>query len=173
MAEQFAESKLPEDSERVIKAALLRANSIDLTKLPGDRLGKLLDEGTATAAFQPWGWSARALLAYRSGDAESAVTYVTKSEESQPSKSAHAINLAVLAMAQHQLQHSDEAWKALEEASQLITRFKEDPNKKGDHDMLIAELLFREAESLIKGKPDLKPASNQPVTQPSTPKPSS
>jgi hypothetical protein len=38
MAQHFAESKLPVDFERVVKASVLRANSIDLARLPGDKL---------------------------------------------------------------------------------------------------------------------------------------
>ncbi|MHB0961334.1 MAG: nSTAND1 domain-containing NTPase [Pirellulaceae bacterium] len=154
LVQQFAESKLPEVSERVVKASLLRANSIDLAKLPGEMFAKSLDDGTVPDWFSAWGWGTRALLAYRSSDAESAVKYVTKSEEYKPSERAHALNLAVLAMAQHQLQHPDEARRALEEVSQVITRLEEASNYKVDHDLLIGEILFREAQSLIHGKPD-------------------
>ena len=170
MAQQFAESKLPEEAERVIKGSLLRANSVDRAKLPADLLAKSLDEGTVPDSLPPWGWGSRALLAYRRGDAESAVQYVAKSEEYKPIDVAHAMNLAVLAMAQHQLGKAGkagEAKTALEEASQLITRIKGDPARKGDHDLLIAEILFHEAEALINSKTEPKqPAS---VSDPSAP----
>lgn len=152
MAQQFAESKLPEVAERVVKACLVRANSIDLAKLPGDRLARMLDEGTAPDWLLTWGWCARALWAYRSGDAQSAVKHVAKSEECKPAETAHALNLAVLAMAQHQLRHPEEARRALDETSQLINRLQADDKIKGDHDLLIAQVLFREAEALINGK---------------------
>jgi tetratricopeptide (TPR) repeat protein len=127
MVQHFAESKLPETAERVVKACLLRADAIDLAKLPVDLLAKSLDAGTVPEWLPPWGWGSRALLACRSGDAESAVQYVAKSEQNKPIEVAHALNLAVLTMAQHQLGKADEAKAALEEASQLITRLKGDP----------------------------------------------
>ena len=86
------------------------------------------------------GWATRALLAYRSDDAESAVEYVAKSEDNNPTYFSHAMNLAVLAMAQHELDHPDEAAAALAEASQLITRLRENPNNQGHHDLQIAEI---------------------------------
>ncbi len=167
MSQHFAESKTPETAERVVKASLLRADSIDLAKLPRDLLAKSLDEGTVPDWLPPWGWGSRALLAYRRGDAESAVQYVAKSEEYKPIDVAHAMNLALLAMAQHQLGKAGEAKTALEEASQLITRIKGDPARKGDHDLLIAEILFHEAEALINSKTEPKPPAS--VSDPSAP----
>jgi tetratricopeptide (TPR) repeat protein len=152
MVQHFAASQLPEVHDRVIKAALLRPNSIDLAKLPGDQLAKSLDDGTAPEWLSPWAWASRALLAYRRGDAELAVKYMAKSEEYKPIDVAHAMNLALLAMAQHQLGKAGEAKTALEEASQLITRLKGDPARKGDLDLLIAKILFNEAKELIDGK---------------------
>ena len=51
MSQHFAESKTPEIAERVVKASLLRANSIDLAKLPRDLLAKSLDNRTEAAGF--------------------------------------------------------------------------------------------------------------------------
>jgi hypothetical protein len=65
------------------------------------------------------------------------------------------MNLAVLVLAEHQLGHPDEAAAALTAASQILTRFKEDRANRGSHDLLIAEILFREAEAKINDK--LKP----------------
>ncbi len=81
MVRQFSESDAPEDVERTVKACLLQANSIELALLPSDRLARSLDEGTAPQGFLAWGWGTRGLLAFRSGDAESAVKYVTNSED--------------------------------------------------------------------------------------------
>jgi hypothetical protein len=74
-------------------------------------------------------------------------------EESQPGEYTHAVSLAVLALARHQRQQP-EAQAALEEASQLITRLHEDPSTKGHHDLVIAEILVREAKTLINGVAD-------------------
>ncbi len=151
MAQQFAESKDPDVAERVVKVSLLRANSIDLAKVPGDRLARSLEEGTGPDWFPPWGWATRALLAYRKGDAEAALEYVRKSEELKPAEFAHAMNLAVLAMAQHRLKHPEESRRALLEVSQVIKRLRADAQNNGEHDLLIAEILFREAETVIQG----------------------
>jgi WD40 repeat protein len=152
MAQQFAETELPEVAERVVKACLLRPKSIDLVKLPGDTLARSLDEATAPEWLLPWGWASRALSACRSGDAESASKYVTKSEEHQPAEFAHALNLAVRAMVLHQLQHSAESRRVLDEAAQLIDRLQVDENNKLNHDFLIFQILFREAAALINGQ---------------------
>ncbi|MBS0267001.1 MAG: hypothetical protein JSS02_34060 [Planctomycetes bacterium] len=149
MAVQFAESTDMATTERTVKACLLRPNTIDCEKLPAHIFSKTLDDGTAPDWFLPWGWSTRALWAYRRGDAELAVTFVTKSEESQPGVLSHAENLAVMALAQHQLQHPADARRALDEAAQLIPRLQSDETHNGNHDLLIAEILFREAEALI------------------------
>jgi hypothetical protein len=55
-------------------------------------------------------------------------------------------------MAQHELNHPDEAQTTVAEVSQLITRFNDDPSNKGHHDLLIAENLFHEAEAKIRGQ---------------------
>ncbi len=153
MVAQFADSNDVHVVERTIKAGLLRVNSIDLSKLPAEKLARMMDEGTVPDEFKPWGWGARAFWAYRSGDAESAVNYVEKSEEHKPADTLHATNLAVLAMARHQQKLPEEARQALDEASQVINRLKAYENNKADHDLLIAQILFREADALINGKP--------------------
>ena len=79
--------------------------------------------------------------------------YVAKSEEHKPEDFTHAVNLAVLAMARHQQKQPEAARQALDEASQLINRLKADENNKLNLDLLIAQILFREAETLINGKP--------------------
>ena len=93
--------------------------------------------------------------------AESAVEYVAKSEGHNPTDFSHALNLAVLALAQHELGHPDEAAAALAKASQLITRLKETPNNKIHHDVLIAEILLREAAAKINGSDKPKPSAEK------------
>ncbi|MGH7137275.1 MAG: hypothetical protein ACREHD_16150, partial [Pirellulales bacterium] len=155
IVEQFAESKPVDVPDKVVKACLLRPDAIELAKLPVDRFVASL-EGTAPEWYPVWAWGTRALLAYRSGDAESAAKYVARSEELMPTDFAHALNLAVLAMAQHQLRHSAEAHRALEEAVELTDRLQSDASSKGDFNLLIAQILLREAEVLINGQPQPK-----------------
>jgi tetratricopeptide (TPR) repeat protein len=147
--EQFLRSPTPENADRAIKGCLLRHGAIDVADLPLDKLPMSLDEATAPTWLPPWFWATRALLAYRSGDAEGAVKFVTQSEAKAPNDRAHALNLAVLAMAQHDLKNVEAARATLGEASQVITKIQ--AVDKNHHDVLIAEILFREAESLNNG----------------------
>ncbi len=147
-------------AERAIKGCLLRPGAIDLGELPGDLLAQSLNDGTFPEESRSWGWSSRALLAYRSGDAESAVKHITQSEQLNPADhNNHAINLAVLALAQHQLQHPDEARQALDEAAEVIQRLQ--AIDKNNSDLLIAEILFREAEALMKEKEQPKESDSK------------
>ena len=121
-------------------------------------LGRL-DEAEAairkSIALQPDGtgyYQLLTMIQIQRGDAKAALTYVAKSEEYQPGETAHAINLAVLALAQHQLQPLDESRIAFAGATQFIDGLRAMPNRKGDHDLLIAEMLLREAASLLDAK---------------------
>ncbi|TVS12992.1 MAG: hypothetical protein EA424_21970 [Planctomycetaceae bacterium] len=149
VVELAGQNPSPQAAERAIKACLLRAGAIDLAALPGDRLARSLDEETPEKRLLPWFWGARALLALRSGDAESAKNFLTQPEAYHGNHLGRAMNLAILALAQHERKHSGEERKTLDEASQLITRLKEIQNNQGDHDLLITEILLREAESTI------------------------
>lgn len=51
---------------------------------------------------------------------------------------------------QHQLKHPDEARQALDEAAEVIQRLQ--AIDRNDHDLLNAEILYREANALINGK---------------------
>jgi WD40 repeat protein len=159
---QFAESKTVDVPDKVIKACLLRPEAIELAKLPVDKFVASLDEGTAPDWYPVWAWGTRALLAYRKGDAESAVKYVAKSEELKPGDTTHALNLAVLAMAQHQLQHPGQARRALAEAVELTDRLQSDASSKGEFDLLIAQILLREAQALIDAKSQPKTDGDEP-----------
>jgi tetratricopeptide (TPR) repeat protein len=160
--ERFVESKDFDVPDKVVKACLLRPEDFELAMLPVGKFAAPLDEGSAPDWFPVWAWGTRALLAYRSGDAESAAKYVARSEELKPNDFAHALNLAVLAMAQHQLRHLDEARRALKEAEQVTGRLQGEASNKGDSNLLIAQILLREAEALIHGKPKPKPNKEEP-----------
>ena len=157
MSRKFADSGKLEDAERTVKAYAFRPVTIDPRQLPAERFTNALDRRTAPAWFLPWGWSTRALLAWRTNDPDLAIEYVAESEGSNPGDFAHAMNLVVHAMAEHQLQHQDEAQKVFDEASQLMTRLNEDPSLKDHRDLLFAEILFREAEATINSQPEPEP----------------
>jgi len=74
------------------------------------------------------------------------------------------MNLTILAMAQQELRHPDEARRAVDEAAQLIERLR--AGDRNHHDLLIAEILFREAEALIDGTTKPKPADDATTPQP-------
>lgn len=162
VAKQFGDTTDALQSSQAIKACLLRANSIDLSELPRDALARSLDDGTTPAGYAPWHWGTRALLAYRSGDAESAVKYVTQSEELKPTDIAHAINLAVLALAQHHLGQLAEARRTLKGASEHIDRLHQDPQNQGDTNLLVSQILLHEAETLINADPKPADAAAKP-----------
>lgn len=142
------EYETPNQAEQLIKACLLRPGTVELVKRPADFLVPFLNEGKADSGFAPWAWSTRALLAYRSGDQATALEAVRKSEESRPHEFAHAMNLAVLAMAEHQLGHPEVARAALEQLGPIANRLRTDPT----HDGQIAWLLYDEALALINSK---------------------
>jgi formylglycine-generating enzyme required for sulfatase activity/tetratricopeptide (TPR) repeat protein len=161
MAKQFANSKVPDELDKTIKACLLRPNAIEVARLPGNKLVNSLDSGAAPGWLRPYAWSTRALLAYRSGDSASVAKYVAKSHELDARDEIRALNLAVLAMARHQLRYPEKAQQAFDEASQLTARLEADPSFKGNADLLIAQILLREADALIHGKPRPKPAGGK------------
>ena len=122
MVTQFAGIAGPAEAEHLIKSCLLQASGIDLAKLGGHTLAQYLDKGAEPAYLRPNAGAALALLAYRGGDAQSAVKYATESQKVNSRDFLRAMNLAVLAMAQHQLQHTDLARNALNEATQVMSR---------------------------------------------------
>ena len=69
------------------------------------------------------------------------------------------MNLAILAMAQHELQHPEEARTAIEEAAELIDRLR--AGDENHHDVLIAQILYREAEALMKEKEQPKESDSE------------
>lgn len=153
---------------RLIKASLPLDRECDLSALQGDRLLNKLDSGNHPDWLTYWGWGSQALLADRSGDLESAIEYVGKSEVYHPTDFCHTMNLAVFAMAHHERQHSDKSKAALPEASQLITSLHDKPEDRGHHDLLIAEILIRESEAEINGRTDSAAEPSTPLKQPAT-----
>lgn len=149
MRETFADSEIAIHAVRTVKICLLWPEAIDPASLPSEKFIRELDDGTAPEGYKPWYWTARAILALRSKDAESAATYVANSEANAPSANCHVLNLTLLAQTEHERNRHAEARKTLEQASQLLAQFREFPSAKGDHDLLIAEILFREAEAKI------------------------
>ena len=106
------------------------------------------------------------MLAYRSGDAESALSFANMSESFHPEDFDHALNLSILALAHHQLKQSEEAQNAYAEGIRIIQRLKEDPNNRISHDVLIPELLLGEAEAKINGTTEPQQRDDATTPQP-------
>lgn len=141
---------------------------VDLADLPSETLAAALDNGTVADRSSHWGWSCRALQAYRSGDAESALKYVAKSEEYKSGEIDHARNVDILALAHDELEHVDKAQAALAEASMQISGLKQDPGQKDNASLLPAEIVFREAEAKMGRKADLSDEPATPLEQSTT-----
>jgi serine/threonine protein kinase/WD40 repeat protein/tetratricopeptide (TPR) repeat protein len=153
-AEKFAASESHFDAERVLKTCLLRASNIDLAKPFQEKLIKLIDGGKLSNDFLPWAWGSRALAEYRSGDFEASTQSSTKAEESNPNPLSHSINLAIRALAQQRLGHLDAARATREECAQSIKQLQSMGDNSIDHDLLIAQILLQEAETLTSGNGD-------------------
>jgi tetratricopeptide (TPR) repeat protein len=162
-AEQFADTTNLEVSERITKSLL--PDAIEPDKLPTQPLIDSLKNGTATAG-QSWFWTSRALLAYRTGDAKSAVQYATRSEEHKPFQVTRALALSVLA--QHELVNTAEATTALQQATKLLEKLEQNTTRY-DADLQIAKVLHREAEAKINGKTESTTKSATPKDKPTDP----
>ncbi|MFN9713363.1 MAG: protein kinase domain-containing protein [Planctomycetota bacterium] len=149
MVPQFRNTTDPLVADRLIKACLLRPGSIDPKSLPI----AVIEEAFANNKYQdwakPWAWGSRALWAYRNGDPASAVTFVANSEALQPPQQVRELNLAILALAERDLNHDDASRLAVEELSQLISQARESSDILG-HDSLIAEVLLHEAKAKLR-----------------------
>jgi serine/threonine protein kinase/formylglycine-generating enzyme required for sulfatase activity/tetratricopeptide (TPR) repeat protein len=162
MVHQFGDSQRPEAADRVAKTCLLQAGFIDLLDGPGRTLADYLDGDAEPAWLRPYAWACRALFAYRKGDSRSAVKYAAKSSELNPDEFIQPMNLAVTAMARHNLDDSEAARRDLDEAAQFVGRLEADSSKQGHHDLLIARILVREAQALISGR---HPSPQAPVSR--------
>lgn len=152
MVQTYDGSEHPLTVQRVCHACLLTPEGGDALKLPLGTLAKSVENGWDPSDwFPPWIWSTRALAAYRTGDAAHAVEYAEHSDRFETKvELGHAMNLATIAMAQQDLGKHDEAVRALEELSQIVSRHSwyESEN---NQDQLIARILLREAEAKVHG----------------------
>jgi len=117
MVAQFAQSNRPEDSERVAKVSLLSPGVVEGFVPP-------LDAGAVPDWPTPWAWGTRALLAFRTGDAKSAVTCAERSEALASDERQRAFNLTFLAMAHHQLRDSEKSREAFDRADRPFVIFR-------------------------------------------------
>jgi hypothetical protein len=165
MVEQFRETSSVEEADSTCKVCLLLPGSVDRSVLPSRVLIDGVEQGTARADYSGWFYACMALFAYRDGTFELAAGYSAKSREINRRRNQDStLALLVLAMAQQQLQKTDEARKALAEATALIApelatlgtaEFQGTLPVSLDivaANWLMAEIIRREASSLILGK---------------------
>jgi serine/threonine-protein kinase len=116
-----------------------------------------LVQGKAKAEL-PWFQLCKALAEYRQANFSSAAEWAQKTVAvATPMVKRDAAAYAILAMAQHQLNHAEQAHAALAKAVE-ITETKMPRLGSGDlgpdwQDWLIAHILLREARELVEGQP--------------------
>lgn len=136
-------------ADRLIKACLLRPGCIDLQLLPHERIKEDLDSDRIPTWARPWVWATYALWAYRSGNPELASRSVANSEALQPAIQVHQLNLAILALAEQDLNHPEPSRLALQELSQLMAQARQSSDTPGT-DSLLVEVLLREAQAKVR-----------------------
>ena len=144
----FQDTQDPLVADRFIKACLLRPGCVDTKSLPIGTLARSLDENTLADWAKPWLWTTRALFAYRSGDPQSTLAYAVQSESMNPAPSIHGLNLALQALAEHELRNTEKSERLLGELSQMISQQRATSGNLS-HDFLIIEVLNREAKAKI------------------------
>ena len=149
MVERFPAAEGAGKAIATCKLCCLLPDAIDLDQLPLEPIVRALDQEGVEAWVRPWGWQARALVAYRKGDAKGALKYVQQSEHSDPTAHAHALNLVVRAMTQLKLANADEARLDVEIASKAIDALPVADSGPINHDALMARILLREAEAKL------------------------
>jgi tetratricopeptide (TPR) repeat protein len=155
MLDRFKDAHLAAVAERVAKSALL-------LPLAGDRLAEALalaERGLTLADESTWLLNAAALARYRKGDWAGAAAAAERSLElsrTANSPTSLAAVYPLLAMARHRLGQPAEARAALARGRERFAQNWPDGTGAGVRadwqDVLIAELLLREAGGLIEGE---------------------
>lgn len=162
MLQQFRDAEGPTTAERICKSCLLRSGAADLAELP---LQELRDATSAAsqAGARPWFWATSALAAYRAGNSQDAMH--SAEQVDKKNTQATAMTLAVCAMAEHDLGHTEEARQTLATACALIPAELQTLGTDAyggplpvatetiSHDWLIPEILRREASERVAGGP--------------------
>ena len=137
-------------AEHVCKECLLLPNAVDMEKIPHDVFATALDEGTAHPGLLPWLWTSRSLVAFRLGDAESAIAYAEKSEQFDPHPRMKMFNASILALAHHRLGQLEKSYTSLYRGRRIHGGFIDpDTGFPTAHDALMTGLLLDEATALL------------------------
>jgi tetratricopeptide (TPR) repeat protein len=162
MLQQFRRYDVAEVADRVCKVCLLTAGAVKLAQLPVERLRQVASESPPDgngAYFRV----CYALVSYRAGDFQEAITWAEQVVEQNTQ--ARALALVVRALAEYQLGQPERARQTLADVSALIpAEFRTLGSDAFDgplhiaegitlHDWLIPAILRREASALIEGPP--------------------
>jgi serine/threonine protein kinase/Flp pilus assembly protein TadD len=154
--EKASEDK-PELAKYIVTACGMAPGSVsDFSRV--ERLALRCVTGTENHAQRRWFLHAKALTDYRSGRNEEAIEWLRRFTPRANGSQLDAGTFAVLAMAHHQVGHVKEAQAALDAARAIVAKEPKDVMRgSGLREWLHAELLYREAERLLK----VSPASTQ------------
>jgi tetratricopeptide (TPR) repeat protein len=173
MAERFRTSPDAPDAERTLKVMLLLEHGLDREHPMIDASAKSLAEGTLEPGLETWFLGTRALLAYRSGDFVVAQQSVNESLQLvQSDGGSRGAPPALFALAVQAMIHAKQgdataAQAILDELKSLMAtnhgmKWRDDGTLDGNsilngdrvqHDLLIPEVLRREAVELINAHP--------------------
>jgi tetratricopeptide (TPR) repeat protein len=174
MLGRYASSTVPGLAQRVAKTCLLApdasTDSGELLAIIDRTLAADTQEDKANSYYQ-WHLLSKGIGEFRSGRFEPAIEWLGK---------VHPLNAArdstvdfFLAMAHHRLGHAEEARDALSKGVKLIDHWLPTyPTVSGEEtsgieNWLICQIMRREAEGLIEGRPAVLPAT-RPVNPPTT-----
>ena len=153
----FTEKLSAEEAERLTKACLLLPGAIDPSRLPVKSVRDAIDDPTQASALN-WFAASSALAAYRSGDV--ALSLKETNRATSFDGQVGALLLSIRALAQEKLGQHKLAMESLQQAEAAIPKelaaLGREPNANPiapsslNYDWLIAEVLRREAERVVR-----------------------
>jgi len=161
VVEQFADTTRFEVADTVCKITLLHPESPHRDRLPVKVLREAL-EREMSGDFPKWGWAGLGLVEYRDRRFQEAIACCEKSHVASLREGAPAaLAFVIEAMSWHELKEAAKAKEALARATAILEagRVREGAAKPAappttiEYDLLVAEVLCREAEKLIEAPP--------------------
>ncbi len=152
LLEKFADSADPEFLERTVKVNLLIPPAGDLKRL--DSLAQRSVDVSEGNPYRGWFPLVRGMSACRSGEFATAVEWLDKAAQSDYGPESRSTRKSSLAMAKFRLGREQEARVLVLEAGGLIAARAAQKDVGRDwHNLQIAEIAHREAETLIGHEP--------------------